>query len=91
MSQCLHYSKKKRKNTGKETFGDNGRGDILRIGKVSKKSTSFIENVYLVDGFKYKLLSISQLYDKLTVYGLIIPNLLLKKPEPMTLFCMVLD
>ena len=40
------------------TFGDNGRVTILGIGKVGKNSTSSIENVYLVDGLQYKLLSI---------------------------------
>ena len=46
------------------TFRDNGRGNILSIGKIHKNSTNSIDNVYLVDGLKYKSLSISQLCDK---------------------------
>ena len=49
------------------TFGGNGCHNILGIGKVGKNPTSSIENVYLVDGLKYNLLSISKQYDKTNV------------------------
>jgi len=45
----------------KVNFGDDGRGNIFGIGKNSANS---IGNANLVDGLKYYLLSISQLYDK---------------------------
>ena len=46
------------------TFGDNGRDNILGIGKIGKNFASSIKNVYLVDGLKYNWLNISQCYDK---------------------------
>ena len=45
------------------TFGDNGKGKIVAIGKVGKSFSSFINDVLLVDGLKHNLLSISQLCD----------------------------
>ena len=50
--------------TGKVTFGDNGHGNILGIGKIDKNLTSCINNVNLLNGLKYNLLSISELCDK---------------------------
>ena len=49
---------------GDVTFGDNSKGQIKGIGKIGNKFFIFIENVLLVNGLKYNLLSISQLCDK---------------------------
>ena len=46
------------------TFGDNGKGRIIGHGSIDNNSSSLIENVFLVDGLKHNLLSISQLCDK---------------------------
>ena len=62
MPQCLLSFKNK--NQVKWPSRDNGRGNILDISKIGKNSTNLIENVYLADGLKYNLLSISQLCDK---------------------------
>ena len=52
------------KKHGHVTYGDNNKGKILRVGKVSKTPSTSIENILLVDGLKHNLLSISQLCDK---------------------------
>ena len=44
-------------------FGDDGRGKIIATGTIGMPN-SLIENVYLVQGLKHNLLSISQLCDK---------------------------
>ena len=49
---------------GVVTFGDNGQGKIVGIGKIQINSTTFIDNVLYVEGLKHNLISISQLYDK---------------------------
>lgn len=54
----------KAKDGGMVTFGDNGKGKIIGIGNIGITSSTFIENVLLVDGLKHNLLSISQLCDK---------------------------
>ena len=54
----------KRKEGGQLTFGDNSKGNIFGYGIVSNITSSYIENVQLVDNLKHNLLSISQLYDK---------------------------
>ena len=46
------------------TFGDNGKGRIIRHGSIGNNSSSLIENVLLIDGLKHNLLSISQLCEK---------------------------
>ena len=53
-----------KEDDGVVTFGDNGQGKIISIGKVQINSTTFIENVFHVKGLKYNLISISQLCDK---------------------------
>ena len=50
-------------NGGFVTFGDNGKGKIIAIGKVGKDFSTCIDSVFLVDGLKHNLLSISQLCD----------------------------
>ena len=49
---------------GSVTFGDNGQGKIVGIGKIQINSTTFIDNVFHVKGLKHNLISISQLCDK---------------------------
>ncbi|XP_021733284.1 uncharacterized protein LOC110700103 [Chenopodium quinoa] len=49
---------------GTVTFGDNMKGDIVSIGKVGRSSSHAIDNVFLVEGLKHNLLSISQFCDK---------------------------
>ena len=51
-------------NGGTVTFGDNKKGEIIAIGKVGKSSSHAIDNVFLVEGLKHNLLSISQFCDK---------------------------
>ena len=51
-------------NQGKVTFGDRKYGKIIGIEKVDKNCSNSIENVYLANGLKFHLLSISQLCDK---------------------------
>ena len=46
------------------TFGDNGQGKIIGIGKIQITPSTFIDSVLLVKGLKYNLISISQLCDK---------------------------
>ena len=49
---------------GKVTFGGNSKGKIIRSGKVGKNPYFYIDDVMLVKGLAYNLLSISQLCDK---------------------------
>jgi len=52
------------KKFGSVNFGDNKVGKIIGIGKIGKDPSKSLENVYLVEGLKFNLLSISQLCDK---------------------------
>ena len=58
------FSSLSTKDGGYITFGDNRKGKIICIGNVGKEHSLIIENVFLVDGLKYNLLSISELCDK---------------------------
>nr|XP_010322041.1 uncharacterized protein LOC104647894 [Solanum lycopersicum] len=49
---------------GGVSFGDGKKGYILGVGKVGRSLEDSIDNVYHVDGLKYSLLSVSQIYDK---------------------------
>jgi len=49
------------KSRGSVAFGN---GTIVRIGKIGESLSHSIESVYLVEGLKHNLLSMSQLYDK---------------------------
>ena len=49
---------------GYVTFGEKNKGKIIGKGIIGNKSNFLIEDVLLVDGLKYNLLSISQLCDK---------------------------
>ena len=57
------FSKIKKKKYENITFDDNRVGKIMGIGKISKSPSKYLENVYLVEGLKFNLLSISQLSD----------------------------
>jgi hypothetical protein len=52
------------KDGGNVKFGDNSKRKIISIGNIGKTHSFVIEDVLLVDGLKYNLLSISQLRDK---------------------------
>ena len=54
----------KKKENGSVTFGDKDMGKIISIDKISKDPSYSIDNVSLVDGLRFNLPSISQLYDK---------------------------
>ena len=49
---------------GTVSFGDNKKGAIVGIGKVGNNESHSIENVFLVDGLKFSLLSVSQMCDR---------------------------
>ena len=55
------FTKIKKKRHGSVTFGEKSIGKIMSVGKIGKDLANSIENVYLVDGLKFNLLSISQL------------------------------
>jgi len=48
---------------GTITFGGKQQGNIKGIGKVGKKDSTAIDNVFYVKGLKHNLLSISQFCD----------------------------
>jgi hypothetical protein len=50
--------------SGTVTFGDDSKGEIIGKGIIGNPNSSCIKDVYLVDGLKHSLLSISQLCDK---------------------------
>ena len=52
------------KEGGITTVEDNGKGHIIRFGKIQITHSSIIENVLYVKGLKHNLISISQLCDK---------------------------
>jgi len=49
---------------GSVAFGNGKSGSIVGIGKIGESLSHSIEDVYLVDGLKHNLLSVSQLCDK---------------------------
>ena len=49
---------------GNVAFGNGKSGTIVGIGKIGKSLSQSIKHVYLVDGLKHNLLSVSQLCDK---------------------------
>ena len=49
---------------GSVVFGDNKKGTITGVGKIGKSPQCSIDNVFLVEGLKHNLLSVSQLCDK---------------------------
>ena len=52
------------KDGGKVIFGGKQKGKIIGQGKVSEDSSCSVDDVLLVEGLNYNLLSISQLFDK---------------------------
>jgi hypothetical protein len=51
-------------------YGDNGKGDVVDLGKIAISTTNSIEDVYHVQGLGYNLLSVSQLCEKATIVSL---------------------
>jgi len=49
---------------GSVAFGNGKSGTIVGIGKIGESISRSIDSVYLVDGLKHNLLSVSQLCDK---------------------------
>jgi len=49
---------------GSVAFGHGKSGIIVSIGKISESYSHSIDNIYLVDGLQYNLLSVTQLCDK---------------------------
>ena len=45
-------------------FDNNCKGYIIEIGNICITPSIYIKNILLIDGLKYNLFSISQLYDK---------------------------
>ena len=52
------------KDGGKVIFGEKEKGKIIGQGKVSEDPSCSIDDILLVEGLNYNLLSISQLCDK---------------------------
>ena len=52
------------KNVEDVSFRDNSKGKNIDVGNVGKDSSTFVENVCLVENLKHNLLTISQLCDK---------------------------
>jgi len=49
---------------GSAAFGNYKTGKITSVVKIGKSHSHSIDNVYLVDGLKHNLLSVSQLCDR---------------------------
>ena len=58
------FSVLKKLYNGTITLGDKGKCNIIGVGKIGNNISNLIDDVYLVDGLKFNLLSISQLCDK---------------------------
>ena len=58
------FSVLKKLSNGTITLGDKGKCNIIGIGKIGNNISNLIDDVYLVDGLKFNLLSIAQLCDK---------------------------
>ena len=58
------FSNLKVKDDGKVIFGGKEKGKIIGQGKVNEDSSCSVDDVLLVEGLNYNLLSISQLCDK---------------------------
>ena len=65
------FNKLDAKYRGHATFWDNDKGKIVGIGEIGNPQSLSIHHVFLVNGLKHNLLSISQLCDmgnKVTFY-----------------------
>jgi len=58
------FTEIKKKGHRSVTFGDKSTSKIIGIEKIDKDPSNLMGNVYLVDGLRVNLLSISQLCDK---------------------------
>ena len=70
------FSKIKEKYSGTITLRNKGKCRNQAFGKINKHPTISIDNIYLVDGLKFNLLSIAQLCDKGNQVVFIIKNML---------------
>ena len=61
---ALKFTTISSKKSGHVTYGNNNRGKIIGVGKIGTNSSTFTENVLLVEGLKHCLLSVSQLCDR---------------------------
>ncbi|XLR02809.1 hypothetical protein S83_069007, partial [Arachis hypogaea] len=61
--RSTYFIKLNKYDGGFVTFGDDGKGKIIAVGKVGNEQSTFIDDVLLVCGLKHNLLSISQLCD----------------------------
>ena len=44
--------------SGNIVFGDNGKGEVLSLGKIAISNDNYISNVLLVNSLRYNLLSV---------------------------------
>ncbi|KAH0646552.1 hypothetical protein KY284_034436 [Solanum tuberosum] len=58
-----NFNKVEKIDGGYVRFGDNAKGEVTRIGTITISPSCDLVEVYLVDGLKHNLLSISQLCD----------------------------
>ncbi|XP_070012928.1 uncharacterized protein [Nicotiana sylvestris] len=49
---------------GNISFGNGKKGEIIWVGKIGMTDSHSIENLYLIDGLMYSLISVSQLCDR---------------------------
>ncbi|KAL1334054.1 hypothetical protein AAHE18_11G148900 [Arachis hypogaea] len=61
--KATYFIKLDKYDGGFVAFGDNGKGKIVAVGKVGKSFSTFINDVFLIDGLSHNLLCISQLCD----------------------------
>ena len=54
----------KAKDEGVVIFGDNNKYKIIDLDNIKITPTTYIKNIFFVDGLMYNLLRINQLYDK---------------------------
>ena len=71
-----------KQDLGSVTFGDNSKVRVVGIGSVGITDTTQVEQVLLVDGLKYNLLSISQLCDEGNIVTFEHDKCIIRSPEP---------
>ena len=62
------FSELKEQSSGQITLGDKGKCNIIGVGKVGSDLSHTINDVYLVDGLKFNLLSVSQVIVEIRLY-----------------------
>jgi len=61
---ALLFIENQMKDETKITFGDKSKGQIISCGKVGKHFSTSLDTVHLVEGLKFNLLFVSQMFDK---------------------------